>query len=69
MTICVYCVRYIVDAPPAYKGDPYQRTAGRERMVATSSPRAAIDFVKSQPRPDDVAPRYFTATLHGPFHP
>jgi len=68
MTIFVYSVRYIVDAPPAYKGDQFQRQSTKEKMVASNSTQSAIDFVKSYLDKSGVVYRDITATLHGPFH-
>lgn len=69
MTISVYCVRYVVDAPPCYKGDPFQRQSTKEKMAATDSTQSAIDFVKSFLDQSGVVYRDIAATLHGPFHP
>lgn len=68
MTISVYCVRYIVDAPPAYKGDPFQRQSTKEKMVASTSAQSAIDFVKLHLDKSGVVYRDITAMLHGPFY-
>lgn len=69
MALAIYLVRYTVPAPPAYKGDPYQRTSFREKFVVTDSTQSAIDYVTDQLNKDGVAYSDVRSAYYKPHRP
>ena len=69
MALAVYLVRYTAPAPPAYKGDPHQRTSRREKFIVTDSTQSAIDYVTAQLDKDGVAYSDIHSTYYKPHHP